>query len=75
MKTHDLSGASAPVRASSSPLGKLLDYFLPEDLRVRNLDDFYQLAAVCAVCATFIFPPAIIAAAYCAVKAGKGGKS
>lgn len=45
------------------------------DCEVKNSSDAYYVAVIACICLTFIFPPCIIAAVYCLIKAKKGGKN
>ncbi|MEG0647663.1 MAG: hypothetical protein RR471_10890 [Bacteroides sp.] len=56
-------------------LPSFIAFFLPEDCKVKTSADFYYVTAITCLCATFIFPPCVLAAVYCVVKAKrqKGG--
>lgn len=51
-----------------------IDDFIPSDCKVKTSSDAYYVSAIACLCATFIFPPCILAAIYCVIKAKKGGK-
>lgn len=50
-----------------------LSNFLPEDCKIETSSDAYYFSAIAFLCATFIFPPFIVGAVLCVVKAKKGG--
>lgn len=50
-----------------------IDDFIPSDCKVKTSSDAYYVSAIACLCATFIFPPCILAAIYCVIKAKKGG--
>ncbi len=45
------------------------------DCEVKTSSDAYYVSAIACFCLTFIFPPCIIGAVYCVLKAKKGGKN
>lgn len=47
---------------------------LPSDCQIESTQDAWYLGAICALTVTFIFPPAVLALAYCVIKAKKGGE-
>ena len=47
---------------------------LPSDCQIESTQDAWYLGAICALTVTFIFPPAVLALAYCVIKAKKGGR-
>ena len=47
---------------------------LPTDCQIESTQDAWYLGAICALVTTFIFPPAVLALAYCVIKAKKGGR-
>ena len=47
---------------------------LPADCQIESTQDAWYLGAICALTVTFIFPPAVLALAYCVIKAKKGGR-
>lgn len=47
---------------------------LPTDCPIETTQDAWYLGAICALTVTFIFPPAVLALAYCVIKAKKGGR-
>lgn len=46
---------------------------LPADCQIESTQDAWYLGAICALTVTFIFPPAVLALAFCVFKAKKGG--
>lgn len=53
---------------------ELLNKELPADCQIETTQDAWYLGAICALTVTFIFPPAVLALAYCVIKAKKGGR-
>lgn len=47
---------------------------LPSDCQIESTQDAWYLGAIGALTVTFIFPPAVLALAYCVIKAKKGGR-
>lgn len=47
---------------------------LPSDCQIESTQDAWYLGAICALTVTFIFPTAVLALAYCVIKAKKGGR-
>lgn len=47
---------------------------LPTDCQIESTQDAWYLGAICALTVTFIFPPAVLALAYCVFQAKKGGR-
>lgn len=47
---------------------------LPADCQIESTQDAWYLGAIGALTVTFIFPPAVLALAYCVIKAKKGGR-
>ena len=70
-----------PVFRTQSDTNTLMERYyrsLEEDCTVKNAADGYYASAIACICLTFIFPPCVIAAIYCVVKAKKaekGGRS
>ena len=53
---------------------ELLNKALPADCQIKTARDAWYLGAIGALTVTFIFPPAVLALAYCVIKAKKGGR-
>ena len=53
---------------------ELLNRALPADCQIKTARDAWYVGAICALTLTFIFPPAVLALAYCVIKAKKGGR-
>lgn len=51
-----------------------LNKVLPADCQIESTQDAWYLGAIGALTVTFIFPPAVLALAYCVIKAKKGGR-
>lgn len=73
MKKQTLGTNYVPAHRATTDdkLPSFISYFLPEDCKIKTSADFYYCTAIACICATFIFPPFIVAAAYCVVKAKK----
>lgn len=72
MKSKQSLGTNYVPAHRSTVDGKLpsfIAFFLPEDCKVQTSADFYYVTAIACLCATFIFPPCILAAAYYIIKA------
>lgn len=52
---------------------ELLNKALPADCQIKTARDAWYVGAIGALAVTFIFPPAVLALAYCVIKAKKGG--
>ena len=78
MKKQLLGTNYVPAHRSTTDdkLPSFIAFFLPEDCKVKTKADFYYVTAIACLCATLIFPPCIITAIYCVVKAKRqeGGK-
>ena len=46
---------------------------LTEDCEVKTPSDYWYLSSIASFCVTFIFPPFLLVAVYCVIKAKKGG--
>nr|DAT61304.1 MAG TPA: hypothetical protein [Caudoviricetes sp.] len=44
------------------------------DCEVKTTSDAYYVSAIASICLTFIFPPFLLVAVHCLIKAKKGGK-
>ena len=75
MKTITPGANSVPTSGTNAESKKesFLNFFLPEECKIKSSSDFWYVNAIALVCAAFIFPPLIIGAAICVVKAKKGG--
>jgi hypothetical protein len=47
---------------------------LPSDSQIKTVRDAWHVGAIGALALTFVFPPAVLALAYCVIKAKKGGE-
>ena len=56
-----------------SKLRDQLNRALPAECQIKTAQDAWYAGAVCALCVTFLFPPALLALAYCVVQAKKEG--
>lgn len=52
----------------------LLNKFLPSDCKLTTSSDAWYVSALLCLCVTFVFPPGVLALAYCVVQAKKGGR-
>lgn len=52
---------------------ELLNKALPADCQIKTAQDAWYAGAVGALCVTFIFPPAVLAVAYCVIQAKRKG--
>lgn len=57
-----------------SKIRELLNKALSADCQIESTQDAWYLGAIGALTVTFIFPPAVLALAYCVIKAKKGGR-
>ena len=64
----------APRTSVADKLREQLNKELPADCQIESTQDAWYLGAICALTVTFIFPPAVLALAYCVIKAKKGGR-
>lgn len=60
--------------ATDGKISSFINYFLPEECKVRSRSDFYYVTAIALCSAGFLFPPLFIAAMACVVLAKKGGQ-
>lgn len=75
MKKETTGTQYVPVhRSVDGKLNSLINYFLPEDCRVRSRSDFYYVTAIALASAGFIFPLLFIGAVACVIAAKKGGQ-
>lgn len=58
----------------ATKIRELLNKALPADCQIKTTQDAWYVGAVGALCVTFLFPPAVLAVAYCVIKAKKGGR-
>ena len=63
----------AHLTNKASKTRELLNKVLPADCQIKTARDAWYLGAIGALTVTFIFPPAVLALAYCVIKAKKGG--
>lgn len=64
----------AHLTNKASKIRELLNKALPADCQIKTARDAWYVGAICALTVTFIFPPAVLALAYCVIKAKKGGR-
>ena len=57
----------------ASKLRDRLNRVLPTDCQIKTTQDAWYAGAIGALCVTFIFPPAVLAVAYCVIRAKKEG--
>ena len=75
-KELTLGTPSVPAHLTNkaSKFRESLNRVLPEDCQIQSTRDAWYLGAIGALTVTFIFPPAVLALAYCVIKAKKGGE-
>lgn len=69
-------GTSAVPAHDTNVVSKLRDQLnraLPQECQIKTAQDAWYAGAIFATVATFIFPPALLALAYCVVQAKKKG--
>ena len=75
MKKETTGTHYVPVhRTIDGKFNSFINYFLPEECKVRSQSDFYYVTAIALASAGFIYPPLFIGAAACVVDAKKGGQ-
>ena len=60
-------------KASKTTFRERLNRVLPADCQIKTAQDAWYAGAIFATVATFVFPPALLALAYCVVQAKKKG--
>ena len=60
-------------KASKKTFRELLNRALPAECQIKTAQDAWYAGAIIATVATFVFPPALLALAYCVVQAKKKG--
>lgn len=75
-KELTLGTPAVPAREINfaTKIRELLNKALPADCKIKTAHDAWYVCAICALTVTFIFPPAVLALAYCVIKAKKGGR-
>ena len=75
-KELTLGTPAVPAREMNfvTKIRELLNRALPADCQIKTARDAWYLGAIGALTLTFIFPPAVLALAYCVIKAKKGGR-
>lgn len=75
-KDLTLGTPAVPAREMKfvTKIRELLNKALPADCQIKTARDAWHVGAICALAVTFIFPPAVLALAYCVIKAKKGGQ-
>lgn len=75
MKKETTGTQYVPVhRSTDGKLNSFINYFLPEECKVRSRSDFYYVTALTFASAGFIFPLLFIGAVACVIAAKKGGQ-
>ncbi len=74
-KELTLGTPAVPAREINfaSKLRDRLNRMLPADCQIKTAQDAWYAGAVGALCVTFIFPPAVLAVAYCVIQAKRKG--
>lgn len=75
-KELTLGTPAVPAREINfvTKIRELLNRALPADCQIKTARDAWHVGAICALTLTLIFPPAVLALAYCVIKAKKGGR-
>ncbi len=55
-------------------INSFINYFFPEECKVRSRSDFYYVTAIALCSAGFLFPLLFIVAMVCVILAKKGGQ-
>lgn len=75
MKKETTGTHYVPVhRTTDGKFNSFINYFLPEECKVRSRSDFYYVTAIAFASAGFLFPLLFIVAMACVVLAKKGGQ-
>lgn len=61
------------INKASKTFRERLNRVLPAECQIKTKQDAWFAGAVCALTVTFIFPPALLALAYCVIQAKKKG--
>lgn len=71
-----MSTPAVPAREINfvTKIRELLNKALPADCQIKTVRDAWHVGAIGALALTFVFPPAVLALAYCVIKAKKGGE-
>ena len=56
-----------------SKIRELINRTLPSECQIQTTQDAWYVGAIGALCVTFLFPPAVAAAAYCVYRAKREG--
>ena len=72
--TIGTSAVPAPRVSAAERTRKLLNRVLPDECQIKTSQDAWYVSAIFCTCITCIFPPAVMAMAYCVTKAKKGGQ-
>lgn len=64
----------APRVSVAERMRVLLNRALPEECKIETAQDAWYVAAIGAACVMMVFPPAVLALAWCVVRAKKAGK-
>lgn len=75
-KELTLGTAAVPAREINfvRKLRDSINRVLPSDSQIKTVRDAWHVGAIGALALTFVFPPAVLALAYCVIKAKKGGE-
>lgn len=57
----------------ASKIRELINRTLPSECQIQTAEDAWYVGAIGALCVTFLFPPAVAAAAYCVYRAKREG--
>ena len=60
-------------KASKKTFRELLNRALPQECQIKTAQDAWYAGAIFATVATMLFPPAVLALAYCVFQAKKKG--
>ena len=61
------------MNKASKTFRELLNRALPTECQIKTRQDAWYAGAIGALCVTFVFPPALLALAYCVIQAKKEG--
>ena len=61
------------INKASKTFRELLNRVLPQECQIKTKQDAWYAGAIFATVATFVFPPALLALAYCVIQAKKEG--
>lgn len=76
MKTLTQGTSTVPASRSTQDCNTLQERYyrsLTEDREVNTKSDYWYFSSIVSLCVTLIFPPFLLIAVYCVIKAKKGG--